>query len=110
MALTHLGSWEDAINALRDAHLIDTSILSREAAESRILSDCTEICDGDKGPCYEADHGVPPYGDEARDYFSYAEMEGTDKPGWTNRTAELCADLGLDDKYCYPFSNDSLRK
>jgi len=110
MTLTYLGSWEDAINALRDARLLDTSILSSESNESRILSNYIEICGDENGPCSEAENGVPPYGVEARDYFSYVEMEGRViciytklEPSWTSRTPDLCADLDLDDKYCYPF-------
>lgn len=112
MTFTYLGSWEDAINALRDARLLDTSILSSESDKSKILSNYKEICGDDNGPCSESENGVPPYGVEARDYFSYAEMEGRViciytkiEPSWTSRTPDICADLGLDGKYCHPFQH-----
>jgi FAD/FMN-containing dehydrogenase len=107
MTFTYLGSWEDAINALRDARLVDTSILSSGSNKSIISSNYKAICGDDNGPCSESENGVPPYGVEARDYFSYAEMEGRViciytklSPSWTNRTDDICDDLGLDDEYC----------
>ena len=106
----YLGHWRDAMRDLRGANLLDEALLDQttlyHAAYSTLWTNYTEICGGEAACTAEV---VPPHGVDIREYISYGEMEARVicratrlQPNWTNRSRDICADMGLDGKYCYP--------
>jgi len=98
----YLGAWEEAMDDMRNAQLLDEGLLLKVRSTLRV--NYTNICDNDT--C--SDKGIPSYGVDIREYESYGEVEArviceatAQFPGWTNRTKDICGDLDLEKDFCY---------
>ena len=111
----YLGSWQEAMNEMKGALLLDESILFK-SSPSTLWTNYTQDCGGTDGIlCSDATDGtIPSFGVEVREYASYGEMEARAlceytilQPFWTARSENICHDLELDNKYCTkPSSNN----